>query len=366
MKIRGPLLDAQFEPRATDNDGTEEEGQVIYNTVDKKPKFFNGTNWLEMMGGSSGGGLTNYVSNPDAGTDATTGTSVTGTFARARGTTVATFSSSYFEVTTGTTAAGTMNWSLDTLNAKHNGATILLSLRVKSPTTSGTYKVGLYNSTDSVYVSGTELTLASNTTEHWRALFTLDTSKTYVVRFERTAGTTDETFYFDDVTVTPDVFQATETKPGIVSTIAQSFLGIKTFVSGLIPPLSAIGKLYLIPWSASYSSTGATAVSGTPTINTAFAGRIGNVVIGFIRITATASGNDVNVTIPITPPVAVTPAASNSIIGGVNTLVLDTNVYFNGSIDADTSNNLLRYRFRGSHTSSSRTYTAWFIYEVAS
>lgn len=182
---------------------TRKEATVVYST--DLQRFFgdNGSTLTELGSGGSSG-LFNYVQNPGASTDATTGTAVTGTFSRSRGTTESTFSDSYFIIQTGTTEAGTHDWSLDTLQGKHNGARMLLSLRVKVPTTTGTYKVGLYNSTDAAYVTDTELTLTSEALTEWKALFTLDASKTYVVRFERTAGTTDETFYFDDIQVTTE------------------------------------------------------------------------------------------------------------------------------------------------------------------
>jgi hypothetical protein len=193
----------------TNLDGlTRKEGTVVYST-DLTKLFYDDGSTLRDIGSGSGGGAFNYVLNPDASTDASSSTAVTGTFARSRGTTETTFSDSYFIVTTGTTAAGTMSWSLDTLNAKHNGQLMLVSAHFKVPTTSGTYKVGLYNSTDAAYVTGTESTLVTGENRIWKALFVLDTSKTYVVRFERTAGTSDETFYFDDVKVTPEQTIAT-------------------------------------------------------------------------------------------------------------------------------------------------------------
>jgi hypothetical protein len=151
---------------------------------------------------------------------------------------------------------------------------------------------------------------------------------------------------------------------GAVSTASQDFSGLKTFLDGLIPPGSATGKLYFIPWTATYSTTNMSGVSGTPTVNTAMAGRIGNFVIGFIRITMTATGDDINVVVPFSVPVASTFANGNSVIGSVSTLVLATGVNFTGHVDVDTTNSLLRLRFRGSHTSASRSYTGIFAYEV--
>lgn len=201
-----------------DDDALQLEEQATAPTTPAagKSKIFPSTNgpWysLDSTGETHplADGVFNYVSNAGAEYSATTGTSVTGSFSRTRGTTASTFSDSYFQVATGTTETSSMDWSLDALQEKHDGSLMHFSYQVRSPgpTASNTYKVGLYNSTDATYVTGTELTIETGSSPEqkrkWEALFVLDTSKTYVVRFERIAGDTDETFYIDDVKVTPE------------------------------------------------------------------------------------------------------------------------------------------------------------------
>lgn len=156
------------------------------------------------VGSGAGGGIFNYVTNPSALSDASTGVTVANFTSVTRGTTESTFSDNYFILSTGTSASTcTVDWALDTLQEKHDNQLMRFSMRVYSPSTADTYKIGLHDG--SAYVTGTELTLTNGANQKWDALFVLDRTATYTVRLERTSGTTDETLYIDDILVTPEL-----------------------------------------------------------------------------------------------------------------------------------------------------------------
>ena len=155
-------------------------------------------------GSGSGDGLFNYVINPKAASNVSSGLTVAASgFTVTRGTAESNYSDSYFNIAGNTTVNKTVDWSLDTLNKKHHGAVMRLSMNVMLDLGSGSagvYKVGLHDGT--TYVPGTELVLANNANTKWQALFPMDTAKTYTVRLEcTTAGNALDTIYIDDIFV---------------------------------------------------------------------------------------------------------------------------------------------------------------------
>jgi hypothetical protein len=157
----------------------------------------------------------NYVLNPSALINATDGVVAAGSgFTVTRGTTAATFANTYFAINGNTTINKTVDWTLNTLQEKHNGQLMRFSMRCKltlDTGSTGVYKIGLYDG--SAYVAGTELTLTDGANVKWEALFVLDMTKTYVARLEcTTAGDADDLILVDDVTVSPELTVAGSTK----------------------------------------------------------------------------------------------------------------------------------------------------------
>jgi hypothetical protein len=273
---------------------TGENGDIYYDSSLNKHRFFQNGVWVD---GGSGSGLFNYVTNPDAASSAETGTTVTGSFTRTRGTTPATFSDTYFEVATGATAASSISWGMDTLQEKHDGQLMRFSARVKMPATTHTYTLELRTGASfaaGTVVPGTALTLTANANMKWESLFVLDTSLTYWVGIYRTSGTTNETIYVDDVTISPELTVAGQ--------------GAE-------------------PWKA-FTPT------GTWTTNTTYTGvmrRVGQNLEGRVRVTVSgAPSGTFSVTIPSSLTIDTAALPSGSSVHPVGTAML---------IDASPSGN---------------------------
>lgn len=179
---------------------TPTSGMFRFNTSTNQFEGYNGSAWGAV--GGAGGGAFNYVTNPDAsgGTSDVTASNCT----LAQGTTVGTFSDSYF-IISAPSASASVSWATGSAQEKHNGQLMRFSMRIKTTLVgTGTYTIDVYDG--SAQVANTNTNLTSGTSIKWDALFVYDTSKTYTVRFRLTAGSANSSdiFYCDDVIISPE------------------------------------------------------------------------------------------------------------------------------------------------------------------
>lgn len=170
----------------------------------------------------------NYVINPNAFAGAATGLTIAASgFSVSRGTTQATFSSSYFAVTGNTTINKTVDWTLNTLNAKDNSQLMDFTVNAKvvlNGGSTGVYKVGVWDG--SAYVTGTTFNLSATVNE-FLGIFTLNTSNTYRVRLEATtAGDAADVIYIDSINISPASYMRASTFTPTLTTTATQFSGV--------------------------------------------------------------------------------------------------------------------------------------------
>lgn len=159
----------------------------------------------------------NYVVNPDAKFSGQHGvTAAASGFTVSKGTTITTFSDSYFILTGNATTNKTVDWSLKSIFKKDNGISAFFNGRFKLTLdggSTGEYKVGIHDGTS--YINGTEADLIDGEQVAPKGLFLIDDSETYTVRVECTANCdADDIIHIDDlkISTTPEGSELTNTK----------------------------------------------------------------------------------------------------------------------------------------------------------
>jgi len=157
--------------------------------------------------GAGGGGL-NYIQNPTAESDVTTGVSDGAQASVAAETSNNLVGTQSFELTFTGASTGWVHWALDTIDAAYEaGAMLSAQAIMQFETNAGAevHRVGVYNTTDSEWVT-TDTAPNANTTEifHYKDYFSPVNGKTYVFRAECTTYSAGSVLIVDSVSVGPD------------------------------------------------------------------------------------------------------------------------------------------------------------------